>query len=52
MSVFREHQEELLRSRCRLPEEWLPLEGRSFVFSAEEALEYEFVDAVVPEIDL
>lgn len=48
----REHQEELLRSRCRLPEEWLPLGKRTFTFSAEEALEYQFVDAVLPELNL
>jgi len=52
VKTVREHQEELLRSRCRLPEGWLPLGRRIFTFSAEEALEYEFVDAVLPKVVL
>jgi len=52
VEVLCKHQEELLRSRCRLPEEWFPMRDRELTFSAEEALQYGFVDAVLQEIDL
>ena len=51
VKMYREEQEELLRTRCRLPTDWLPLKGRQFVLSGEEALEYEFADAVLAKID-
>ncbi len=52
VKMYREHQEEILRSRCRLPEDWIPIKGRQFVLTPEDALKYEFVDEVISGIAL
>jgi ATP-dependent Clp protease protease subunit len=49
--IYSDYQEELYRNRCRLPDDWLPLE-KEHTFTAQEALKYEFVDAVVDKMDL
>lgn len=44
--------EDLLRSRCELPPDWLPLKEREFVLSAEQAKEYKLVDDVLAKMAL
>lgn len=50
--MYKEYQEEIFRSRCELPQGWLPLGKEEYTFSAEEALEYKFVDEVIDSIDI
>ena len=49
---YRKLQEEVLRTRCNFPESWLPIGDREHIFSAAEALEYQFVDEVIEAMDL
>lgn len=50
--MYKELQEDIFKSRCSLPEDWLPIGDEEYTFSADEALEYEFVDEVIDAIDL
>jgi ATP-dependent Clp protease protease subunit len=44
-------QEELIRTRCNVPADWLPVGRRNFTFSAEDALKYKVVDEVITKIN-
>lgn len=52
VKMFNVHLEEILRSRCKLPEEWLPIGGREFILSAEDAMKYQVVDEVIIKMAL
>lgn len=49
--IYSTFQEELYRSRCNLPADWLPLK-KEYTFNAQDALKYNFVDEVVDKIEL
>lgn len=50
--MYKELQEDIFQSKCNLPEDWLPIDDEEYTFSADEALEYQFVDEVIDEIEL
>jgi hypothetical protein len=50
-AFYCKRQEELFRTKCRLPEDWLPLK-KNYTFTAEEALNYHFVDEVIDKIEM
>ena len=52
VETFNKLQEDLFRSKCELPSDWLPLKDQEFLFSAKEAKEYKVVDEVLTKIDL
>ena len=50
-TMYKELQEQVLKTRCDLPEDWIPIGDKERIFSAEKALEYKFVDEVIDSID-
>jgi len=47
VQMFNKDQEELIRTRCNLPADWLPMGKREFILSAKDALKYQIVDEIV-----
>lgn len=45
-------QENLLRTKCELPADWLPIKSRQFVICDQDALKYKICDAIIEKIDL
>lgn len=45
-------QEELLRSRCQLPADWLPIKSRQFFITDHDAITYKICDEIIEKIDL
>lgn len=48
---YSEQQLQIFKTKCNLPADWLPLK-KDYTFTAEEALNYNFVDEVVDKIEL
>jgi ATP-dependent Clp protease protease subunit len=48
---YSEQQLEIFKTRCSLPEDWLPLK-KDHTFTADDALKYNFVDEVVETIEI
>lgn len=47
LELLTSRQEELFRRTANLPEDWLPMRGREFLLTAEQALEYDFIDEII-----
>ncbi len=52
VQMYIKDQEELIRTRCNVPADWLPIGKREFIFSAEDALKYQVVDEIITKINL
>lgn len=51
VQMYIKDQEELIRARCNVPADWLPIGKREFIFSAEDALKYQVVDEIITKIN-
>ncbi len=52
VQMYNKDLEELIRTRCNVPVDWLPIGKRELIFSAEDALKYQVVDEVITKINL
>ena len=52
VQMFIKDQEELIRTRCNVPVDWLPIGEREFILSTEDALKYQVVDEIITKIKL
>jgi ATP-dependent Clp protease protease subunit len=44
-------QENLLRSKCDLPKDWLPIKSRQFVITDEDSKKYKICDEIIEKIE-